>query len=109
MGGRILLDGRPVTIVGVVRRYDGVAPLSDDAWILEPRAEAYASTDGSVSQTRTLRAETVLVLRTRSVKRTVLPARTRERVAFLVIETAGCVPPPGEGSGRGNGAGELAK
>lgn len=37
VSGTILVNGRPVTVVGVVRRYEGVAPLADDVWIVEPR------------------------------------------------------------------------
>lgn len=39
--GTILVNGRPITVVGVVKRYEGVALLSDDVWILEPRGVPY--------------------------------------------------------------------
>lgn len=40
--GTILVNGRPITVVGVVRRYESVAPLSDDVWVLEPREVPFA-------------------------------------------------------------------
>jgi putative ABC transport system permease protein len=40
--GTILVNGRPITVVGVVKRYEGIAPLSDDVWILEPRGVPFS-------------------------------------------------------------------
>jgi hypothetical protein len=40
--GTILVNGQPITVVGVVKRYEGVAPLSDDVWVLEPRSVPFS-------------------------------------------------------------------
>lgn len=40
--GTILVNGRPITVVGVVKRYESVWPLSDDVWVLEPRELPFA-------------------------------------------------------------------
>ncbi len=42
VGQSLVVDGVPITVIGVVRRYEGVAPLVADLWVFEPAGVAFA-------------------------------------------------------------------